>query len=150
MADPRFSSRERHPQEGSQSIIQPNFPKNLHENQDTLDEKGHVSKASRERPPYSWILKHSESASVYESKHAVWLVLEGLGRSWKVFLDDAPNQNIYYVNVDGLRRPSETIQNLILMHKLIRNHSVFLLTPLLLGNCERISRQLTVRHARPQ
>ena len=38
------------------------------------------------------------------------------------------NQTIYYVNMDDLGRPSETIQNLILMHKLIRIHSVFLLT----------------------
>ena len=35
-------------------------------------------------------------------------------------LDYLQNQNIYYVDVGGLGRPSEAIQNLILMHKLIR------------------------------
>ena len=34
----------------------------------------------------------------------------------------------------GLGRPSETIHNLILMHKLIRIHSVFLLT-ICMGSC---------------
>ena len=45
--------------------------------------------------------------------------------SRKVFQDHPPNQNIYCVNVDGLGRPSETIQNLILMHKLIWISAVF-------------------------
>ena len=41
-----------------------------------------------------------------------------------VFQDHPSNQNIYYVNVDRLERPSETIQNLILMDKLIGIPSV--------------------------
>ena len=40
------------------------------------------------------------------------------------FLDHPPNQNIYYVNVDGLGRHSKTIQNLILVHQLIWIRSV--------------------------
>ena len=67
-------------------------------------------------PKSAWILKHYESESVYASD---------FGWSRKVFLDHPPNQNIYYVNVDGLGGPSETIQNLILVHKLIRIHSMF-------------------------
>ena len=61
--------------------------------------------------------KHYESESVYASE-------SDLGWSQKIFLEHPPNQNIYYVNMDGLGRPSETIQNLILMHKLIRIRSV--------------------------
>ena len=34
-------------------------------------------------------------------------------------------QSNYFDLVDGLGRPSDIIQNLILMHKLIRIHSVF-------------------------
>ena len=56
-----------------------------------------------------------ESESGYASQ-------SDLGWSQMVFLDHPPNQNIYYVNVDGLGRPSETIQNL--MRKLIRIQSV--------------------------
>ena len=65
-----------------------------------------------------WILKQSESTSVYVSDTPC-------GWSWKVFLGHPGNQNISYVAVDGIGRPSDTIQNVILMHKLIQIHSVF-------------------------
>ena len=47
-------------------------------------------------PLISWILKHSESASVCAPSDTPY------GWSRKVFLYPPPNQSIYYVDVDGL------------------------------------------------
>ena len=63
---------------------------------------------------FLWVKKYYESESVYVSE-------SDFGWSQKVFRDHSPNQNIYYVNEDGLGRPSETIQNLILTHTLIHS-----------------------------
>ena len=70
--------------------------------------------------PIVWILKHSESASVYASDTT-------FGWSQRVFRDHPPNQNIYYLLYYKYLLPSETIQMACLMHKLIWIHSVFLL-----------------------
>ena len=65
-----------------------------------------------------WIL---ESASIYTSDTP-------FGQSRKVF-QDYPHQYSKYFNlVDDLRKPSETIQTVCLMHKLILIRNVFLPT----------------------
>ena len=43
---------------------------------------------------YQWILKHTEYESLYASEL-------DFGWSRKIFPDHPPNQNIYYINVDG-------------------------------------------------
>ena len=57
------------------------------------------STVRRGRETYEVSKKRNESESVYASE-------SNFGWSQKVFLDHPPNQNIYYVNVNGLGRPS--------------------------------------------